>query len=144
MMETFYLAFADGTVFVCPPLTKRREDSQASSEKQSCGIVVLPLEEEHTSLGRALVDALWFARPVKIMAGQKTFWAKVYRCHIAGPVFKEMLWEVRAENPRRDMASAWELHLLKETEPMDVSQAKEVERSFFRELHLDHPVFHEG
>lgn len=155
-MENFYLAFSDGQIFHCPAMTKRTDDTAPSLlPNTSGGAMILPLEEEHTDLGRALVDALWFSHPVKVVVEQRseqerssnavrrnTYQARVHRCHIVGPVFQQALLEVRAENQDRDMASAWEIHLLEETETIEVSRAKQAGRSKVPELHLDHPLFH--
>lgn len=125
-----YIEFPDGDTFFCPSLTclDRR-------------ILALALEEEHTDLGRELVAALWFARPVRIILevdGEiRGVEACVYRCHIAGPLFTEKLIEFRRENPGHDMASAWELHFLKNIGVEDIAAARRPDRALEPEWHLD-------
>jgi len=130
-----YLAFADGQVFRCPSLSS--PDGK---------VLALALLEEHTDFGRALVDALWFSHPVRVTLclGKRRlgFTARVYRCHIAGPLFLKKLLEVRARNPEGDMASAWELRFVKEENAGSISGAKEPEASKLCEWHLDHPGLH--
>jgi hypothetical protein len=134
MMDT-YISFEDGQIFHCPSLTEISE-----------GRFVMALEEEHTDLGRALVEALWFSHPVRLTwveeNERRDLKAEVYRCHIAGPVFRKKLLEIRAGNPERDMASAWELHIKGQAEKTDLEAAKEAERAAQPEWHLDHPGLH--
>ena len=132
-----YLRFSRNRLFVCPSLTRTGEKG-----------LVLALEEEHTDLGRALIEALWFERPAEVILeaeGEKAaagIW--VYRCHIAGPLFQEKLLEIRWENPEKDMASAWELYVTgaADDDACDLKEAREPERAKEPEWHLDHPGLH--
>ncbi len=155
-MENYYLAFEDGQIFHCPAMKKQIHCAKPDALTDSLeNTLILPLEEEHTDLGRALVAALWFEHPVKVVVEQwekqekyghavrrNTYRASVYRCHIVGPVFLEALLEARAKDQERDMVSAWEIHILEEMEPLEVSQARLANRSEFQEYHLDHPFLH--
>lgn len=135
-----YICFAGGKTFLFPTL--------ASPDGR---ILALALEEEHTEPGRALVDGLWFSRPVCVVLddGKERLglWMEVYRCHIAGPLFLKKLLEVRAEDPEKDMASAWELHFLEEEELTKEKRAAllgaaPADRAEIPEWHLDHPALH--
>ena len=72
------------------------------------------LPKEYSRLGTALVDAIWFDHPVKILlcCGQTLYWseATVYKCHITGPLFAAQLQRVRRRDSRGDIASSWEIH----------------------------------
>jgi hypothetical protein len=135
MKNEAYITFKDGTCFCCPTLTRTGENCCA-----------LALEEEHTDLGRALVDALWFFHPVQVTLieeqERKDWKAEVYRCHIAGPLFRKKLLEVRSLDPKRDMASAWEIHLLETAPKAELLGAKDPDRAAEPEWHLDHPGLH--
>ena len=126
-----YIKFADGQTFFCPSLVSL----------DSC-ILALALEEEHTRLGRALVAALWFERPVQVIlcTSQAVLGIElcVYRCHIAGPLFAKMLSRVREEDPNHDMASSWELRFMRNIEAGDVSEAEMSDRALEPEYHLDY------
>ena len=132
-----YLRFSGNRLFVCPSLMRTGEKG-----------LVLALEEEHTDLGRSLIEALWFERLAEVILeadGEKAaaeIW--VYRCHIAGPLFREKLLEVRRENPEKDIASAWELYVTGESyaDAIDLKKAREPERAKEPEWHLDHPGLH--
>ena len=130
-----YVRFAGGKTFLFPTL--------ASPDGR---ILALALEEEHTEPGRALVDALWFSRPVCVILDdgkeRMGLQMEVYRCHIAGPLFLKKLLEVRAEDPEQDMASAWELRFLKEETVMEAPEAASIEKARNPEWHLDHPALH--
>lgn len=132
-----YLRFSGNRLFVCPSLTRTGEKG-----------LVLALEEEHTDLGRALIEALWFERQAEVIleAGKEKAAASiwVYRCHIAGPLFQEKLLETRREDPEKDMASAWELYVTGEADVSvcDLTEAREPERAREPEWHLDHPELH--
>jgi hypothetical protein len=134
-MTEAYITFENGMCFRCSTLTRIKEN-----------ICALALEEEHTDLGRALVDALWFSHPIYLTwigeQGHKDWKAEVYRCHIAGPLFKKKLLEVRSRDPERDMASAWEIHLLESVGNMEISEARDPDRAKAPERHLDHPTLH--
>jgi hypothetical protein len=134
-MKEAYMTFENGSCFRCLALTQIKEN-----------VFALALEEEHTDLGRALVDALWFSHPVQLTwideQGRKDWKAEVYRCHIAGPLFQAKLLEVRSQDPKRDMASAWEIHLLEPAGSIGISEAREPDRAKEPERHLDHPSLH--
>lgn len=78
-------------------------------------ILALALEEERSSLGRALVGAIWFGagEPVSLRLedGKETMeWeVTVYRCHLAGPLFARKYLELREKNPDVAIAAVWEL-----------------------------------
>lgn len=78
-------------------------------------ILALALEEERSSLGRALVGAIWFGagEPVSLRLedGKETMeWEViVYRCHLAGPLFARKYLELREKNPDVAIAAVWEL-----------------------------------
>lgn len=132
-----YLRFSENRLFVCQSLTRTGEKG-----------LVLALEEEHTDLGRELVEALWFECQAEVILeadkekAAAAIW--VYRCHIAGPLFQEKLLETRRENPEKDMASAWELYVTGEADAMscDLAEAREPGRAKKPEWHLDHPGLH--
>jgi hypothetical protein len=98
---------ADGAslspVWLCPQLTL------SPSGKQT---FLLPIENEHTDLGRGLIRSLWFDEPVTLwIAGKENTFCLTacgYRCHIAGPVFSAVY---RALTPAvmTDIAAVWEL-----------------------------------
>ena len=62
----------------------------------------------------------------------------MWRCHIAGALFSDVLARVRAEDAAADIASAWELKILS-TERIDGSMpaAAAPSRAPRAELHLD-------
>ena len=91
--------------FACPGLTTLNGAS-----------LLLPLEQERTEAGRSLVRTLWFGGEVTVwFPGDGETWiviAQPWRCHIAGPVFRQMLDRVRKADPRGDIAAVWELEPL--------------------------------
>ena len=110
--------------------------------------ILYGLPKEYSKLGTALVDAIWFCHPVKLLliCGQKVYWseADVYKCHIAGPWFTDNLLRIREKNPRGDIASSWELHVNIWEKTNANSFQKEImnamsesEGSFLEEVHLD-------
>ena len=80
---------------------------------QNGATLLLGLAQERTAAGRALVRALWFDQPVTLWLPSKTDWlqltARVWKCHITGPVFRELLEQARRRNPAADLAVIWEL-----------------------------------
>ena len=80
---------------------------------QNGATLLLGLAQERTAAGRALVRALWFDQPVTLWLPSKTDWlqltARVWKCHITGPVFRELLEQARRRNPTADLAVVWEL-----------------------------------
>lgn len=127
-----YFRMEDGRLYTCGALTRESETGLA-----------LALEEEHTPLGRALIEALWFTKPASVIlkCGGETAAAEVwvYRCHIAGPLFTKKLLEMREKNANRDMASAWELYVTGSTEAGDLTGAEALPTAGSAEWHLDHP-----
>lgn len=75
--------------------------------------ILYGLPKEYSRLGTALVDAIWFSKPVKLLlvCGQKVCWSDgtVYKCHITGPLFAEHLQRIRSKDSGADMASSWEI-----------------------------------
>lgn len=71
------------------------------------------LPRNRTAAGRALVRALWFDQPVTLWLPGKTDWlqltARAWKCHITGPVFRELLEQARRRDPAADLAVVWEL-----------------------------------
>lgn len=110
--------------------------------------MVYGLPQEYSRLGTALVDAIWFDHPVKLLliCGQELYWseADVYKCHIAGPLFTDNLLRIRAKESKGDIASSWEFRA-KTWNKTDRScfQEKitaamsESEGSILEEVHLD-------
>ena len=78
-------------------------------------VLALALEDEHNSLGRSLVGAIWFGagEPVglRLEDGKETLelGVSVRRCHLAGPLFTQKYLELREQNSRVEIAAVWEL-----------------------------------
>ena len=115
--------------------------------------LLLSLPAEHTEAGCLLVESLWQDLPAEVLlfSGRDLFAtsARVFRCHIAGPVFRQLLDKARALSPEADIASVFELHpsawarLPEEASDIRPEDAKLPESGPFPELelHLDHPRF---
>ena len=88
--------------FSCPVVTS-----------QNGSTLLLGLTQERTAAGRALVRALWFDQPVTLWLPYGTGWiqltARAWKCHITGPVFRELLEQARRRDPAADLAVVWEL-----------------------------------
>lgn len=106
------------------------------------------LPKEYSRLGTALVDAIWFDHPVKLIlcCGQTLYWseAAVYKCHIAGPLFAAQLQRVRRRDSRGDIASSWEIHTAAWQQADTIAFQKErqaalseLDGSVMEEKHLD-------
>lgn len=80
---------------------------------QNGATLLLGLAQERTAAGRALVRALWFDQPVTLWLPYGTGWiqltARAWKCHITGPVFRELLEQARRRDPAADLAVVWEL-----------------------------------
>lgn len=80
---------------------------------QNGATLLLGLAQERTAAGRALVRALWFDQPVTLWLPGKADWlqltARAWKCHITGPVFRELLEQARRRDPAADLAVVWEL-----------------------------------
>ena len=132
-----YLVFTSGECF-------EAKDIYSPDEKR----ILYGLPREYSRLGTALVDAIWFDHPAKLLlvCGQELSWSAidVYTCHIAGPLFTDNLLRIRAEEPKGDIASSWEFRA-KAWKRADRScfQEKitaamsESEGSILEEVHLD-------
>ena len=83
--------------FSCPVVTS-----------QNGSTLLLGLTQERTAAGRALVRALWFDQPVTLWLPGKTDWlqltARAWKCHITGPVFRELLEQARRRDPAAALA----------------------------------------
>lgn len=103
------LRFPDGREYECPGLCLYGDRGMS-----------LPVFDEHSDLGRALIDALWFSRPVELCLKaegeeeSRQIPVCVYRCHIAGELYKKRFLEAKAEQRNKDMESVWELRVLAE------------------------------
>ena len=88
--------------FSCPVVTS-----------QNGSTLLLGLTQERTAAGRALVRALWFDQPVSLWLPDESDWvqltARAWKCHITGPVFRELLEQARHRDPAADLAVVWEL-----------------------------------
>ena len=126
-----YLRMEHGRLYRLGSLTREGERGLA-----------LALEEEHTPLGRVLVEALWVTKPAAVIlkCGDETAAVEVwvYRCHIAGPFFAKKLLEIRKSDVNRDMASVWELYVTGSAEAGDLTNAEELPVAGSAEWHLDH------
>jgi len=107
------------------------------------------LAQEYTPLGRLFVDSIWHNKPVTLVdtVYHRKTEAKVWRCHITGPVFAGVLKEAREKDPEADCSAVWELRCgawesiaAEETAGL-LSQAKEAEAGEIVEYHLDHPYY---
>lgn len=80
---------------------------------QNGSTLLLGLAQERTAAGRALVRALWFDQPVSLWLPGEADWiqltARAWKCHITGPVFRELLEQARLRDPAADLAVVWEL-----------------------------------
>ena len=130
------IEFQNGTIYRLPKLTAGRE-----------GVFYDSLESEATPLGRCYVDSIWFRRPIRLLDAQHGMAAQgeVWRCHIAGPVFAELLKTARIQHPESDLAAVWEIHASpwtavapQETEEW-TRRAIQPEQAKTPEYHLDHP-----
>lgn len=110
--------------------------------------ILYGLPKEYSKLGTALVEAIWFAKPVKLLlvCGQKVCWSEgtVYKCHIAGPLFAAHLQRIRSKDSGADMASSWEIRTCTwQTTDMGDFEKKlqmampELEGNTIKENHLD-------
>ena len=133
----FYLAFASGDCFCL-------EEMYSPDQKR----LLYGLPKEYSKLGAALVDAIWFAHPVKVLlrCGQKLYQSEgtVYKCHIAGPLFASQLQRVRSRDSKADIASSWEIRTgaWQQADPEACREKlqtalPELYGSVFEEKHLD-------
>lgn len=133
----FYLAFASGDCFCL-------EEMYSPDQKR----LLYGLPKEYSKLGAALVDAIWFAHPVKVLlrCGQKLYQSEgtVYKCHIAGPLFAAQLQRVRSRDSKADIASSWEIRTgaWQQADPEACREKlqtalPELYGSVFEEKHLD-------
>lgn len=88
--------------FLCPVVASQNGSS-----------LLLGLTQERTAAGRALVRTLWFDQPVTVWLPGEADWiqmtARAWKCHITGPVFRELLEQARRRDPAADLAVIWEL-----------------------------------
>lgn len=133
----FYLAFTSGDCFCL-------EEMYSPDQKR----LLYGLPKEYSKLGAALVDAIWFAHPVKVLlrCGQKLYQSEgtVYKCHIAGPLFSSQLQRVRSRDSKADIASSWEIRTgaWQQADPEAYREKlqtalPELYGSVFEEKHLD-------
>lgn len=82
-------------------------------DSQNGTTLLLGFAQERTAAGRALVRALWFDQPVTLWLPGEAGWlqltARAWKCHITGPVFRELLEQTRRRDPAADLAVVWEL-----------------------------------
>lgn len=82
-------------------------------DSQNGTTLLLGLAQERTAAGRALVRALWFDQPVTLWLPGEAGWlqltARAWKCHITGPVFRELLEQARRRDSAADLAVVWEL-----------------------------------
>lgn len=123
-------------VCAVPPADGFHADGEAA--------IAVALAEERSDLGAGLVEALWFDRPVALWVPPADggaclrVEARVWRCHIAGALFSDVLARVRAADAAADIASAWELRATAaERVPGGMPAAVEPSRAPRAELHLD-------
>ena len=104
--------------------------------------LICPVPFERSPLGRGLVEALWFDRPAVLSLRTRErcvhVSVRVYRCHIAGPLFAGALLAVRSGGEAEDMASAWELYWQGSAEaPADLQPRHSWKECSHTEKHLD-------
>lgn len=121
----------DGPVaFSCPVVTS-----------QNGSTLLLGLAQERTAAGRALVRALWFDQPVTLWLPGKTDWlqltARAWKCHITGPVFRELLEQARLRDPAADLAVVWELLLTEQSSCSQPPQPEDCPLLREAEIHLE-------
>ena len=113
------------------------------------GSLVLPLENEHSQLGRGLVQALWFQQEVQLWLpgdGVQTLLTLVlWRCHIAGPLFAAVLNRARAADPAADPTAVWELYPVRaEATALLAPDPQAVVTDVPTQHHLDHISLHQS
>ena len=113
------------------------------------GSLVLTLENEHSQLGRGLVQALWFQQEVQLWLpgdGTQTLLTLApWRCHIAGPLFASVLNRVRAADPAADPTAVWELYPVHaETTPLHAPDPQAVVFDVPTQHYLDHISLHQS
>lgn len=111
------------------------------------GSFLLPLENEHSQLGRGLVQALWFQREVQLwLPGdgiQTLLTLAPWRCHIAGPLFAEVLTRARQADPAADPTAVWELYPIREEQtPLPAPVPQTIVTDLPAQHHLDHCSMH--
>ena len=131
------IEFENGAIYRLAHLVQARE-----------GVFFDSLENEGTPLGKCFVDSIWYKRPIRLIDSNRLVAAhgEIWRCHIAGPVFANMLQAARSQNPASDVAAVWEIRTdgwsavsqdeLKDLTERSVSPGK----ADAPEFHLDHPV----
>lgn len=132
-----YLVFISGECF-------ETHEIYSPDEKR----LLYGLLREYSRLGTALVDAIWFSHPAKLLlvCGKELYWSEVdvYKCHITGSLFTDNLLRIRKKDPKGDIASSWEFHAKawKKTnrecfQKVITNAMSETEGSFLEEVHLD-------
>ncbi|MBU9727276.1 hypothetical protein [Diplocloster modestus] len=119
--------------FVCPSLLKVNGST-----------LLLGLADEHTALGRGLVNSLWFDREMTLwLHGADVVYklsVKSLRCLITGPLFARMLLRARQKDASAEIGCAWELcwQSCEQTqEPLPAALPLPV--PITPDLHLDNP-----
>lgn len=116
--------------FSCPVVTS-----------QNGTTLLLGLAQERTAAGRALVRALWFDQPVTLWLPGKADWiqltARPWKCHITGPVFRELLEQARRRDSAADLAVVWELLPVSESPCAQPPQPEDCPLLREAEIHLE-------
>ena len=103
--------------------------------------LLLGLAQERTAAGRALVRALWFDQPVTLWLPGKADWiqltARPWKCHITGPVFRELLEQARRRDSAADLAVVWELLPVSESLCAQPPQPEDCPLLREAEIHLE-------
>ena len=111
------------------------------------GSLVLPIQNEHSQLGKGLVEALWFERSLRLWLPEcgRVLTLAPWRCHIAGPLFTRVLVRAREADAAADPTAVWELYPIRDeeaTEPAPVPQ--KLKYDLPTQHHLDHVSLHEA
>lgn len=107
---------------------------------------VVALREDRSDAGAALSHALWFGESVELWVREKGGWrhvvAAAWRCDIVGPVFAAAFARVRTASATAEVASAWELRVVRSELVSSAPAAKAPSRAPRPELHLDNSLLH--
>lgn len=108
---------------------------------QNGASLLLGLEQERTAAGRALVRSLWFDQPVTVWLpgndGCLQLTARAWKCHITGPVFRELLMQARRRDPAADLSVVWELLPTGQNDGAQPPQPKDCPLLREAEIHLE-------
>jgi len=109
------------------------------------GILFLSLEQERSRVGVALVDSLWFDRPLYLWFSGDTasfrITLRAHRIHIVGRHFYYMLHRARSRDPQADIDAVWELRIEEwEETAKPLPQPFPCSLTGERDCHLDHQL----